>query len=92
MLLNAVGLTFVFQLDDQLMSKRDYKATEILFREISQGKQLKDVSQHLKERGYFEPQHLYPCWSYLVKLFDGLVIFPLYALMVCAPLFHAYCY
>lgn len=32
----------------QLMLKREYKAVEILFREMAQGRQLKDVSQNLK--------------------------------------------
>ena len=92
MLLNAVGLTFVFQLDDQLMSKRDYKATEILFREISQGKQLKDVSQRLKERGYFEPQSVAGCWQLLTVVTEYLITFGVYLLMAAAPFFHAICY
>ena len=37
MLLNVVALSFVFELDDALMSKRDYKARNCTFRLISLG-------------------------------------------------------
>lgn len=92
MLLNLVALTFVFELDDQLMATRDYKATEILFREAALGKDLKDFSQKLRNRGYFEPHTFHKSWRYLVIALDGLVTSPLYLFMMAAPFYHAICY
>jgi len=92
MLLNLVALTFVWELDDQLMSKREYKAVEILFREMAQGRQLKDVSQNLKARGFFEARKVNQCWKYLALFLDKGIIYPLYVVMFASPVFHAICY
>ena len=92
MVINSVALTYVFELDDALVSNRDYKATEILFREISQGKALKDVSQKLKERGFFEPQYVFRCWRVLTLVSDYFVQYALFVVMATAPFYHAICY
>mmetsp|Transcript_12383 Transcript_12383/g.21580 ORF Transcript_12383/g.21580 Transcript_12383/m.21580 type:complete len:85 (-) Transcript_12383:196-450(-) len=76
----------------QLMSKREYKAVEILFREMAQGRQLKDVSQNLKARGFFEAQQVQVCWKYLALALDKIIVWPFYIVMLAAPIFHAICY
>ena len=68
------------------------QATEILFREISQGKALKDVSQKLKERGFFGPQYVFRCWRVLTWVLDAAITYPLHLLMLAAPFYHAYCF
>ena len=74
------------------VSKRDYKAVAILFREAAQGKELKDVSQRLKQRHFFDPVYLHPAWWWALHVLTYGLYYPVLLLLLCSPVAFYVCY
>lgn len=65
---------------------------EILTREFAYGKSLYDVSQHLKDRGFFAPVLVNKCVSRTAYAIDYVLIWMVLCITAFSPFYVSVCY